>query len=182
MGQFRGKGGRVYALGEPHHFHNLPLRDCGDGWDWQAPDDLRYWLDGEVTFECALPNMAGVVEIDHCSGRVSFDRNLGGRDVTATGVGRPTALILTGWWEMEVHLVVRDSATLGPGDATDTWARSLGATVLVDGNVREPIQNEVLVVLPTAGQRAFVGVGKPRQTPDGLAVNFENERITHGYR
>ena len=184
MRQFKGSTGSIFAVGEPYRFHNIPLQDCGDGWDWRAPEGLGYWLPEDLSFEVFERgewHSVGSVDVYHRSGRVAFDRNLGGMGVRASGVCHPTTLLWRGGdWRLVVNIAVRDRTVLGD-TAVTTAARTVGSTAFISGEPQEPIKGEVLVWLHTSGQGVLVGVGEASTSPSGVNVKLNEEGVSFGY-
>lgn len=180
MRRFSGRGGSVHSIGEAFQFTNVTLQDCGDGWDWRAPEGMRCWLEGSLSFEVLDEEWTqiGAVEIHHRSGRVGFPRCLSGKSVRASGSCYPTTLLATGEsWTLDVEAVVAESTTLGGGDAVLTATRVTGSTACIRGIVDLPI-GEVLMLLPVASG-AFVAVGRTQQLPDAVAINFNGEGVAY---
>src|SRR5450432_4244293 len=108
MHVFSGKGGSIYQLGERFEFNQVPLLDCGDGWDWCAPEELRCWTE-TVSFEVWDGSWQRIepLEVFMRSGRVAFGRCLEGKHVRASGACFPASLVATGdRWRLEVETVV----------------------------------------------------------------------------
>jgi hypothetical protein len=177
MRRFSGTGGNVYDVGEPLAFREVPLQDCGEGWDWRAPEGLRYWLEDDLRFEVFDREWweIGAVEVHHRSGRVGFERCVAGMAVRATGICRPTSLIATGsTWQLDVEAVVGSTASLGHEVAT-VGIRTLSMAVAIEGiSIGQPI-DEVLIRLPLSGDGSFVGIGTLRPGEDRAVVHFNEE-------
>lgn len=180
MRRVSGSGGSVYALGEPFAFEDMPLRDCGDGWEWRAPPDLRYWLPGSVSFSWgSARSTIGAVQIHHRSGRVSLERNLTGESVYATGVARPRTLIATGGeWEIIVDAVVADSTALGEDGTEKTKTRVNGYEASILDLPSLPPES-VMAWLPTSANGVFVGIGKLIQDQHRTKIHFDQEGVCY---
>lgn len=174
---FSGRGGAVYAAGDPFAFTGLPLADCGDGFAWRSANEaLRCWApEGEFRFE-ALEHgewrPVGALALCHASATVSFGRCLRDLPVRASGVALPTALVASGAdWELRQTVVEGVSfdgptAALGTASATLTGAREEGWFSLAQ--IRR-----VLAVLPSAASGAFVGLGELARDASGIKVTFD---------
>lgn len=180
MQTFSGRGGIVYALGEPYEFKDLPLRDCGTGWDWETPEELGCWLMEGLSFEVCRQGKwdgIGAVEMYHCSGRVGFGRCLSGLDVRATGTCLPASLVCSGeTWQIDVEAIVRNSTVLG-ADAVQTTGRPVGATATVRGETTDHVVH-ALTRLPMA-YGAFVGTGIASCWPGQVQVKFDTEGVQY---
>jgi hypothetical protein len=171
MRYFTGKGGKVYAVGEPYQFEDVWLQDCGTGWDWRAPEGLQCWLPETLSFDVEDPVRA--VEI-HRSGRVGFNRCL--TSVRASGTCYPVSLIGEGGWRLDIDAVTQDRPTLGGGEATQTATKIIGMSAVVDVTV-EPTE-QVLAWLEF-GPGVFVGVGDARCGSAQIQVNFNDEGVSY---
>lgn len=170
----------MYALGDKYVFNNVPLEDCGDGWDWRAPNGLRYWLPEGLRFEVRdgdAWNGIGAVEVHHRSGRVGFARCLFGMEVRASGVCYTSSFLAEGEkWQLIVEEVLSGGPQLG---ADDVFASAKGDMyVLISGVQVEPTVESVLAWLPF-GNGVFVGEGEAKQLPAGVEVTFNEEGVQY---
>lgn len=173
MSTFSGHNGRLYALGARFSFRDLPLEDCGDGWDWRAPQDLSYWMPSPLSFKVLHGfEWVGIepVELFPQSGRVGFPRNLSGSSVLASGEGCPLSLLCEGEkWVLHVT------------SATDenTPTRILGVTGILHG-AEVPI-TEVLAHFPS-GNGVFVGTGTATQVGPNVHIEFDKKGVEYDLR
>lgn len=153
-------GGSLYTLGERFAF-KTSLIDCGDGWDWRAPESLSYWLE-EPAFYMNNPILNEwvpfePVEVHLVTGRMGSPRNMSHGLVMASGYCRPISWLSDGErWEVSVEATVPKVTSLG--DSVVATATRIGRTTgrLVGAEV--PI-GEVLARFPL-GEAVFTGVGE----------------------
>jgi hypothetical protein len=158
MRRFSGSGGSLYALGERLTFTDQPLLNCGDGWDWRAPDELSHWVESPVITVIKYGEMIGVtpVEIHLPTGRVGLPCNMSHGSVLASGVCLPISWLVDGKrWEVMVETTVSETPSLG-SDLMKTTA-VIGNTMGVLYGSEVPIQN-VLARFPL-GLGVFTGIG-----------------------
>lgn len=178
MRVFSGKGGSVYELGELFQFTQIPLRDSGGGWDWFAPEDLRYWS-GDVSFEVWDGTWQSIMplEVYHRSGRVSFDRCLEGKHVRASGVCRPASLVSTGdRWRLEVETLVSMTPMLG-SEFQQSTAKSLGSSATIEGIENAP-SGPMFVWLPFV-RGVFIGLGQLWAGRRTVTITFDDEGVVY---
>lgn len=178
MHTFTGRGGSIYQVGDLFEFTHVPLLDCGDGWDWAAPEDMRCW-EGDVQFEVWDGRWDSIVPIDIFprSGRVSFGRNLAGSHVRASGRCCPTTLIATGEkWRLEVESVVRMASVIGSGDV-HTKARKGDAYASIDGIAGLPA-GRVFAWLPFL-KGVFIGLGRIVSDFGQTKIIFDHEGVSY---
>lgn len=178
MHLFSGKKGCVFALGEPFLVHQVPLSDCGTGWDWCSSDGLRCW-EGEVCFEVWDGDWEPIepLGVFPRSGMVSFSRCLKGLHVRASGTCCPTSLLLKGEeWRLQVETAVRSAPVLS-SDRDFSQSKNLGATAHIDGVVSAS-EESVFAYLPF-GAGVFVGAGKMMGGLSGATVSFNDEGVVY---
>lgn len=180
MHTFTGRNARLFSIGEPYKFFDLPLEDLGTGWDWMASGGVRWW-DGELLFEVweggSWEPISPLIVYPRTGG-VSFDRNLGGKYVRASGVGCPTSPVVEAdSWKLEVESVVRISTALG-SDAVQSEGKTLGATAVIT-DVLVPEQEKVLAWLPFSVSGVFVGLGRLVSGLAGASVIFNDEGVRY---
>lgn len=172
-----GSGGSVYSLGEPFGFSDVPLRDCGGGWDWCTPEDMRCWED--VVFEVWDGEWIPVkpLHVYPRSGVVSFNRCFEGKHVRASGTAYTTSLIGVGEsWRIEVDTAVSNTSVLG-SDVTHTTSKTLRSRAVIDGITGEP--GRVFARLPSAIRGVFVGLGQLVPGLDSVSVIFDDEGVLY---
>jgi len=177
---FEGRGGTVSFLGEPHQFVRLPLLDVGDGWDWQAPTGMSYWLNDELTFEFWKGEWHAIQETEICrpSGYVSFGRAVD--HVVASGTCLTSAVAcVADRWRVTVPMVVKNRTVLGDQAPRSVVGRTEErVTAVLFGAVCQELQN-VLVALPVT-RGALFGVGDVKPISAGVEVTFNSEGVRYG--
>lgn len=175
-----GRGGQVFAVGDPFSFKDVPLWDTGDGWDYVAPEGMGCWDESSLVFEVQDDNgdwhEVEPVEVYARTGRVGFSRCYRDRWVRASGVCRPTAFI--GWgseWRMEVDSTAVSAPLLGDGALNQV--RVKGVHAVVDGVVAPPI-DPVFALLPI-GRGVYTGFGALKQTVGGVSIDFNDEGVLY---
>lgn len=167
MRRFSGVGGSLYALGERLNFQTS-LYDCGDGWDWRAPDALSYWLDAPKIF--AAGELITPVEVHLPTGRVGLPRNMKGYIVQAFGHCRPISWLADGdRWEVNIEAHVPQANSLG-SDHIITAVR-IGQRSGVLRGAEIPI-GEVLARFPLGGA-VFTGIGESSQVGPDVHIQFK---------
>lgn len=180
MRQINGRHGDVYAVGSPYTFVDLPLEDCGDGFDWRASDrSLGYWLpDHPAAFcfqELDVWKQIEPVEIHRGMGRVGFGRCLRGFQVRASGTCLPLARIASlDGWELHVEMVFEENQALG-SETRSISARMKSASALLKGVRADP--QEVVVRLSPTESGSFVGVGSVISDARKTIVKFNEEGV-----
>lgn len=175
-----GKGGTVFAVGDPFNFKNVPLLDAGDGWDFLAPDGLGCWDASTLVFEVQSEDgVWQIVEPLHVHprvGSVAFARCYRDRFVRVSGVCHPTAFV--GWgasWRLEVDLSTATAPVLSSAeDASKMTIHDVCA--VVDGVVAPPM-DRALALLPFGGG-AYTGFGRLNQMQTGVRILFDDEGVT----
>lgn len=173
-----GSGGSVYSLGDLFEFSQVPLLDCGDGWDWSAPEDMRCWDTG-IAFEVWDGSWEPIepLQVYPRSGVVSFSRCLRGQHVRASGSCFTTSLVGVGErWRIEVETVVSNTSVLG-SDVTQTASKTLGSRAFIEGITAEP--SRVVARLPSAIRGVFVGLGHLVPGLDSVSVIFDDEGVLY---
>lgn len=167
MRRFSGAGGSLYALGERLSF-GTGLYDCGDGWDFYAPEELSYWLEEPEIY--ASGEKIAPVECYLTTGRIGVPRNMSHGVVCASGLCRPLSLLSNGeCWEVVVEAVVPDTPTLGDDHIRTTAV--VGRTTGILYGTEVPIQ-EVLARFPL-GSGMLVGIGEATQMESDVHINFK---------
>lgn len=167
MRRFSGAGGTLFTLGERHAFE-IPLHDCGDGWDWKAPEALSYWLEPPKIFVAG--ELIKPVEVHLPTGRVGLPRNMSRYIVVALGHCRPISWLAEGdRWEVNVEAVVPDTNHLGSEHTTT--AVKIGQTYGFLRGVEIPI-GEVLARFPLGGA-VFTGIGEASQAGPDAHIEFK---------
>lgn len=179
MHVFSGRGGSIYQLGERFEFTQVPLLDCGGGWDWCAPEDLRCWV-GDVTFE-VWDGVWGAIEpleTHPRSGRVGFSRCLEGKHVRASGACFPSTLVATGErWRLEVETVVHMNPVLGSG-TQHSEGKVVGSTATIEG-IEGVSPGRVFAWLPSSMRGVFVGLGQMMSDVTSAIVTFDHEGVVY---
>jgi hypothetical protein len=164
-------GGSLLTLGERFEF-DTPLSDCGDGWDWRAPEALSYWVETPTLIVCPYGEQVRVdpVECFLPTGRVGLPCNMSQWGVEAVGICRPVSWLADGArWEVNVEAVVPEITALG-GDHVQTAVRVGSMTGFLRGVV-VPI-GEVLARFPL-GDSVFTGVGDATQVGPDAHIEFK---------
>lgn len=183
MRRFSGRGGAVFAAGEPFRFRDLPLADCGDGFTWRSADDtLRCWVDASpLTFEVFEHGSWGPVQaesVQATAGTVSFGRCLTSLYLRASGVAVPTTLVAEAQeWTLEQPVIPGrsfDGPTFGLGRATATLTGISDAALAALPAIRR-----VFTVLPSGAAGVLVGLGELARDAAGLKVIIDSEGVTH---
>lgn len=178
MHVFSGKNPRVYVLGEQFDATQVPLIDCGGGWDWCSPDGLHCW-EQEPEFEVWQGEWESIQPLDVFprAGVVSFNRCLEGLHVRASGSCCPTSLLLeSDQWRLQVESAVYRADTLG-SDTVQTKAKTLRSTAFIEGVVCDS-QEKAFVLFPF-NSGAFAGVGSVENGFDGVIINFNDEGVVY---
>lgn len=152
----------MFLASDPLSF-SASLEDAGDGWAWTTRDTACFWwkqvfflVDGErIEPEAVYP----------LAGRVSFPRNLRGRNVTVEGQHYPTVCAVEAKsWTVRVQVPIGD--TTGLNDSVRSYGETPGRSataslegVRVEGWLADSLPSpRVLASLPF--QRGLmVGVG-----------------------
>lgn len=153
-----------------------PLRDCGDGWNWQVPD-VRYLDPENLVFQLWDGEWVdlGVAELHPRVGRVGFSRCLRSESIKASGIGCPATVIASvEKWRLEMTVAVASRSALGSGDV-HTAVKVTNATALVttDCDVAGPVYAE----LPFGGFSLYTGKGNALPTRDGVVITYDTEGV-----
>jgi hypothetical protein len=172
MRRFSGVGGSFYTLGERFRFHT-PLLNCGDGWDWRAPETLSYWVEEPelIIYPHGEQITVEPVECHLMTGRVGLPCNMSHWGVTATGLCQPISWLADGSrWEVNVDATVPEVTALG-ADHVQTAVVHVGAMTGWLRNTEVPI-GEVLARFPL-GEAVFTGVGDTTQMGPDTHIEFK---------
>lgn len=176
MGRFSGRGGSLYALGERFAFSDLPLENCGDGWDWRAPLRLSCWTELREVYVVIAGerNTIDPIEVFLPAGKVCLPRNMSHGQVFASGECLPTSsLVENADWEVHVMSSMGDQELLGQNMGQ---LRVLGMTGKVFG-AQVPI-TQVLARFPS-GNGMLVGVGEASESGSDTAIEFNREGVKY---
>lgn len=192
MRSFTGSGGEVYLVSDPLRFTELPLEDCGDGFDWRASDpSLRHWVDADsLVFEVLEQGVWAALDperVHPALGRVSFRRCLRGLPVRVSGVCVPVTLAGAGeQWSLSVGMATVPSAELGAEDQSFASVPQRSVAAIAGCEMKSLYESllataRVRVVLPQGGGGAFVGLGTIAvRDSRAVNVNIDPEGVCYG--
>lgn len=155
----------------------VPLWNCGDGWDWRAPDELCCWQAETVSFSVwnGEWEVLDPLEVYPETGRVAFPYCVSSQ-VRATGVGRTATLATTcEWWRLELIRSVEQQVVLG-SDVAQVGFRNHGAVAFAETTVH--IEGPVLVKFPL-GPGVLAGHGNALPRGNEVQITFDPEGVVY---
>lgn len=190
MRRFRGRHAEVHFVAAPARLEVF-LDDCGDGFDWQAPDgSVSVWDDEQPIHFAVLEQGVWTElvprEVHPLSGRVGFNRCLAGMTVRATGTFRPTALAgVADTWTLILQSETSDDSTLLQQDDNHRSRTSVGeGSVVLEGFQAAPgahLNGDLMLVRLPSGQGALRGVGSVASIiGPQVRIRFDEGRVLYG--
>lgn len=178
MRRFHGRHGELFAIADPYQFHDVPMEDCGGGFDWRMADGaLSYWVpDVQPEFwVCSngVREQVYPVELHEQMGRAGFGRCLEGQSVRVSGACLPlTLLAKLSSWEVNIDFLIGDGRFLGSEGRTVS-TRTRETTAVLHGELGDLGDQVVVARLWPTDKGALVGKGFARKAKNRFVLTYD---------